>query len=155
FVSRVVVVNNTEVALRRKDVAVALGTFATKPPVTIAPGTTEEFTVKSQQNPSDGTDGVSGAVVWEPEGSSGGESWTIGYDRTSNDTDGRGQQDLKSTRFSADPPESKGTDFRFTLNQTPEPEFNPPTPTRQPTLRLKDMNVDGWVEYLQEQLNAL
>jgi hypothetical protein len=154
FVSRVVIVNNTDVTLRQKDVITVLGTFATKPPDTIAPGTAE-FTVKSQVNPNDGTDAVSGAVVWEPEGFPRGESWTISYERTSNDTDGRGQQDLKSIRFVADPPNSKGTDFQFTLNPAPEPDFQQPEPTRQPTLRLGDKSADGWVEYLQEQLNAL
>jgi hypothetical protein len=154
FVSRVVIVNNTDVTLRQKDVIVALGTFATKPPDTIAPGTAE-FTVKSQVNPASGVDSISGAVVWEPEGFPRGESWTISYERTSDDTDGRGQQDLKSIRFVADPPNSKGTDFQFTLNLAPEPDFQQPEPTRQPTLRLGDKSADGWVEYLQEQLNEL
>ncbi|MCI0683760.1 MAG: peptidoglycan-binding protein [Gemmataceae bacterium] len=34
----------------------------------------------------------------------------------------------------------------------PEPEFNPPVEEDEPTLRLNDESVDGWVEYLQDQL---
>ncbi len=37
----------------------------------------------------------------------------------------------------------------------PEPEFNPPVKDTDPTLRLGDNNADGWVEYLQQQLNIL
>lgn len=36
----------------------------------------------------------------------------------------------------------------------PEPEFVPPVETDEPTLRLHDTKPDGWVEYLQELLNA-
>jgi peptidoglycan hydrolase-like protein with peptidoglycan-binding domain len=35
----------------------------------------------------------------------------------------------------------------------PEPEFAPPEEAGEPTLRLGDNSVDGWVEYLQEALN--
>ncbi|MEM9144885.1 MAG: peptidoglycan-binding domain-containing protein, partial [Pseudomonadota bacterium] len=33
--------------------------------------------------------------------------------------------------------------------------FNPPTESKQPTLRKGDENADGWVEYLQTMLNKL
>lgn len=36
----------------------------------------------------------------------------------------------------------------------PEPEFVPPVEVDEPTLRLHDQSVDGWVEYLQELLNG-
>jgi hypothetical protein len=48
----------------------------------------------------------------------------------------------------------------FALSGGPDPvppdePFNPPKPAKQPTLRKNDPNNDdGWVEYLQEQLNA-
>jgi hypothetical protein len=35
----------------------------------------------------------------------------------------------------------------------PEPEFNAPPGSRQPTLRKGDKSPDGWVEYMQRQLN--
>jgi peptidoglycan hydrolase-like protein with peptidoglycan-binding domain len=35
-----------------------------------------------------------------------------------------------------------------------EPEFNAPPGSRQPTLRKGDKSPDGWVEYLQKQLNV-
>jgi peptidoglycan hydrolase-like protein with peptidoglycan-binding domain len=35
----------------------------------------------------------------------------------------------------------------------PEPAFNPPTGSRQPTLRKGDKSPDGWVEYMQQLLN--
>lgn len=35
-----------------------------------------------------------------------------------------------------------------------EPEFNPSDEDKQPTLRLGDQSEDGWVEYLQQLLNA-
>ena len=37
----------------------------------------------------------------------------------------------------------------------PEPEFNAPPGSRQPTLRKGDKSPDGWVEYMQRQLNLL
>src|SRR5262249_11566330 len=35
----------------------------------------------------------------------------------------------------------------------PDLEFKPPDKEKQPTLRRGDKSADGWVEYLQEQLN--
>jgi peptidoglycan hydrolase-like protein with peptidoglycan-binding domain len=35
-----------------------------------------------------------------------------------------------------------------------EPKFNPPPSEKEPTLRLGDRSSDGWVEYLQQQLNT-
>lgn len=47
----------------------------------------------------------------------------------------------------------------FTLTGGPEdkkePDFTPPPETGEPTLRLGDQSVDGWVEYLQMRLNSL
>jgi peptidoglycan hydrolase-like protein with peptidoglycan-binding domain len=154
FVSRVTVVNNTDTALTQKEVVPAAGAFVKPPPSKIAPGKSEDFRVRSETNPNDGTDTVAGAVVWEPDGFPRGERWTISYERTSNDANGRPQQDLKSIRFTAeDPPQSQGTDFVFTLNPAPEPKFERPIETKQPTLRLTDESADGWVEYLKERLN--
>jgi len=36
----------------------------------------------------------------------------------------------------------------------PEPVFNPPLGAKEPTLRKGDKSADGWVEFLQQQLNV-
>lgn len=155
FVSKLTVVNNTDTVLRQKDPSKPIGTFVKPPPAKIEAKKTEDFSIKSEKDRTDATELVSALVVWEPEGFPRGESWTIVFNRRDTEKDGRPEQDVKSIRFVGGPPDAKGTDCKFTLNQAPEPEFKKPAPTRQPTLRLKDKTTDGWVEYLQEQLNAL
>ncbi len=92
-------------------------------------------------------------MVWKPSGGDPSETWTISVSGTDQDGVGRAQQQLISTRFSADNPVVDGNDFTFALNDEPEPEFKPPVAEKQPTLRLNDKSADGWVEYLQERLN--
>ncbi len=152
FVSRVVVMNNTNVTLLIKDPKPIDGTFE-QPPKDIPPGLPGEIIMRS-----DGADfgeRVSASLVWEPQGFPSGERWSMTFSKIAGDLNGTAQQQVDSIRFEAEETLPFGNDFRFVLNPVAEPEFKKPEPTRQPTLRFDDRGVDGWVEYLQEQLNAL
>lgn len=155
FTSQVVVQNKTDVTLNLKpDPNLAAGTFTIQPPKSIAAGGKGPFAIKSETDPSDGIDKIAAAVIWVPDAPEQGEQWIISMNGTSQPKVSTAQQDLTSTRFTADQPVVNTDDFLFVINAEAEPEFKPPVEEKQPTLRLNDKSVDGWVEYLQERLNV-
>src|SRR5262245_7314815 len=65
-----------------------------------------------------------------------------------------GQNDIENAKQGPGPGDNQPSSLPATAEE-PEPEYNPPAADREPTLWPGDESADGWVEYLQELLNAL
>jgi peptidoglycan hydrolase-like protein with peptidoglycan-binding domain len=165
----ITVTNNTKLALTLADQGHDRGDFMSFPPTTIQPGASAQFV--SVETPHGKEQGCKGFVSWEV-GSPSAAIWRCEWDNPEGD---------KNTAKAPAEPQSAG--FRtvaqigqddenvpvvFTISgggtapgpgpqpppPGPEPSFNPPSGSKEPTLRKGDKSPDGWVEFLQNLLST-
>jgi len=166
------VVNNTKVALKLAHQDHDRGDFMTNPATSLAAGASTAFAYVETPHPKDKDQrGCKGSLTWEV-GAPATATWRVEWNNPV------GEKNIASARID---PQSAGFEsleqigqgdenvpITFTLSgggggdgpgpgpepNKPEPEFNPPAGAREPTLRRGDKSPDGWVEYLQQLLNA-
>lgn len=173
--------NNTKLLLTLADQGHDRGDFMTFPPASIQPGGSAQFV--SVETPHAKEEGCKGFVSWEvgspaaailrcewdnPEAEkntakASAEPQSAGF-RTiaqigQNDENVpvvftiSGGGDGPAPNPSPGPSPSPSPSPQPGPSPEPEPDFNAPPGSRQPTLRKGDKSPDGWVEYLQRQLN--
>ena len=158
----VTVTNHTDAVLTLIDQGHERGDFMTFPAATIRPGESAQ-PFASVETPDSADQGTKGFALYQV--GAGDTTWRIEWDnpegaRNTTTTTVDGSQ---ADRFRALDQIGQGDEnvpVAFTLSgsgrgvdPTPEPEYEPPTEQKQPTLRQGDHSGDGWVEYLQELLN--
>ncbi len=157
----ITVVNNTGSALSRVDLGHNEGGFRSGPAKTIGPNS--QITFGSREEFGKAEEGDDGFVIYDPVGDQK-TFWNIqwinpetGSNRAVSDVQGDDKNLFAAT---GDIPEI-GDDVAatFTLSEVEaltEDDFfrEKPVEADEPTVRHGDQSVDGWVEYLQELLNA-
>ncbi|HEU5470687.1 MAG TPA: peptidoglycan-binding domain-containing protein [Actinophytocola sp.] len=134
------------------------GRFQSEVAQQIPPGEAFAFTSSETE---DKRTGCSGFVRYHV-GEAGGALWTLLWDNpeegentSSASLDGPAAGSFSSASEITPDKHAAAALFTITGGGTDEPEFAPPGETDEPTLRLGDQSVDGWVEYLQMRLNTL
>jgi hypothetical protein len=165
----ITVKNKTNVPISlAEDPGKESGDYKTFPPDTIAPN--DENTFAFEQTPNAKDQDCKGFLVWEV-GSPAAATWRIEWHNPKaekNTADGKVTP--QTAGFKSISKEGEGDEnvpFVFTIsggggeNPPPpppkpveeEPDFHPAPGSREPTLRKGDKNSDGWVEFLQQELN--
>ncbi len=175
---RITVTNNSQQPLALAEQDHERGAFMSFPAKSIPPGGNSTFiSVETPNNKAAKDEGCKGFVVWEV-GSPAVATWRIEWDNPEGEKNTvKSTLTPQSAGFKAVAQIAQGEEnvpAEFTLSgggqgpspnpepnpqpgpqpaPEPEPEFVAPPGSRQPTLRLRDKDSDGWVEYLQVQLN--
>jgi peptidoglycan hydrolase-like protein with peptidoglycan-binding domain len=155
----VTILNQSSQPLSFLDKGSFTGEFVTEPPAEIPAGESAGFSCAESAD--EEQTGCQGFVRYHA-GDPGACLWTMlwGNPEQGENTASSSLDGAESDQFSADAqiaPEKETAVAVFTLTGgqiRSEPEFAPPVERDEPTLRLGDQSVDGWVEYLQQLLNA-
>jgi peptidoglycan hydrolase-like protein with peptidoglycan-binding domain len=169
--------NKTNLVLTLADQGHDRGDFMTFPPQTIAAGASAQFV--SVETPHGKEQGCKGFVSWEV-GSPSAAIWRCEWDNPESEKNtAKAPAEPQSAGFrtlAQIGQDDENVPVVFTISgggtgpapqpgpgpqpgpapgpaPGPEPEFLAPPGSRQPTLRKGDKSPDGWVEYLQQQLN--
>ena len=170
----ITVTNNTKLVLTLADQGHDRGDFMTFPPQTIQPGASAQFV--SVETPHGKEQGCKGFVSWEV-GSPSAAIWRCEWDNPESEKNtAKAPAEPQSAGFrtlAQIGQDDENVPVAFTISgggdgpgpgpkpgpEPPGPDPEPPEPfvappgSRQPTLRLGDKSPDGWVEFLQVQLN--
>jgi hypothetical protein len=176
----ITVTNNTKLVLTLADQGHDRGDFMSFPPQTIQPGASAQFV--SVETPHGKEQGCKGFVSWEV-GSPSAAIWRCEWDNPEGDKNtAKAPAEPQSAGFrtlAQIGQDDENVPVAFTISgggdgpgpgpgpgpkpgpgpEPPGPDPAPPEPfvapagSRQPTLRLGDKSPDGWVEFLQVQLN--
>lgn len=154
----IVILNETEQTLIHLDDGHFSGQLAGEVPAEIPAGGTASF--RSEESPDAPDAGCQGFARFHT-GDMSALLWTIqwnnpeqGENSSSIDIQGSDADQFTSDHQIA--PEKENATATFALSGGgggKQTEFNPPVEADEPTLRLGDKSVDGWVEYLQQLLN--
>jgi peptidoglycan hydrolase-like protein with peptidoglycan-binding domain len=145
----------------------------TNPSASLAPGASTAFAYVETPHPKDKDQrGCKGSLTWEA-GSPPAATWRVEWNNPFGQKNtASAKLDPQNSGFESLEQSGQGDEnvpITFTLSgggggdgpkpdpkpdPTPEPAFNPPPGAREPTLRKGDKNPDGWVEFLQQELNA-
>ena len=152
------IVNNSTQNLTLVDSGAFTGEIASQPFDEITAG--GMITFASAETRENGATGCSGYVRYR----AGETLWTLLWDNpehgentaSQNLEGGHAESFQGAAEVTQDKEKGKAT---FTLtgghDHTQDPDYEPPVESSEPTLRLGDQSRDGWVEYLQMQLNSL
>ncbi|HET9144236.1 peptidoglycan-binding domain-containing protein [Actinophytocola sp.] len=155
----ILVVNQSSDTLLLLDSGSFTGRFQTELSQEIQPGESFPFVSAETEDRTTGCSGFVRYFVGSPDGC----VWTLMWDNpeegenTSSATLEGPNADSFSTdnQISQDKPAAAAMFTIIGGGSTQEPVFEPPAEADEPTLRLGDQSVDGWVEYLQTRLTAL
>jgi len=166
----ITVKNQTELPLSlAEDPGKESGDYRSFPADTVPPGGETSFVF--EQTPNSKHEDCKGFLVWEV-GSPSTAIWRVEWHNPKGEKNtAQGKADPQTAGFKSISKVGEGDEnvpIVFTLSGGPggdgpgpgpgpkpkeEEDFIPPPGSRQPTLRLRDKNADGWVEYLQRMLN--
>ncbi len=163
----ITVKNNTEVPLSlAEDPGKESGDYRTFPADTVPPGGESSFVF--EQTPNSKDEDCKGFVVWEV-GSPAAGIWRVEWHNPKGEKNtAQGKVDPQTAGFKSISKVGEGDEnvpIVFTISggggggggvEPPgkeEPEFHPAPGSREPTLRKGDKSPDGWVEFLQQELN--
>jgi hypothetical protein len=170
----VTVINHTSQSLFLAETHSDQGEFVSFPDDEVKAGASTTFAVSEKRRPDHEREGVTGFARFTVTQDPGKCVWTVfwsnpeaGANVANDRLDGPDAE--KFQRGPAEMPEDQKQDtpVRFVLRDAPggggpgpqpqpqpQPREEPPPQAGEPTLRLRDQSVDGWVEYLQQLLNA-
>jgi hypothetical protein len=161
----ITVTNETESVLTLIDQGHTRGGFLGSPLPTLDPGESDNFASVETQGVTDpALQGSAGFIRYRIEAPGGG-IWTSTWDnpeKAQNTSTSEVEQVPEGMEFTALDQIGEGEEnvpVAFILSGGPvgpppqDVEWAPPVEVEQPTLRRRDDNPDGWVEYLQQMLN--
>lgn len=154
--------NKTQQTLHLLDSGSYTGRLRTQPPQQIAAD--GSALVVSAETEDDQKTGASGFVRYYV-GDPGGTLWTVFWDNpesgentVDDGVEGPGSSSFLTDRTISQEKQLALASFSIAGDPAPipepEPEWAPPPEADEPTLRIGDHSVDGWVEYLQGLLNT-
>lgn len=168
---QITVTNSTKVPLTFLDAKHERGNFMTPVPTTVPPS--GSITFASVETPDAKEQGCKGFIIWQVGTTPQDPVWLIQWDNPEGEKNTSEAEVTPPTAFKSVDQIGQGDEnvpVVFTISGggggaaptpvpptpvPPEPDlpFEPPVKTKQPTFRLHDKSVDGWIEYAQLLLN--